>query len=161
MTVVCNTRCLNAHLTGVQRYTQNILSFFPEKIECQQPSPNTSRGIRGHLWEQFSLPARVKKRLLRSPSNSGPISYTNQVVTIHDVVSLDHPEWFNKTYVKWYNYMLPHLCKNARHIITISDFSKSRIMEKLKVPDSKITRIYNGCDDLIKTETSSKPFDVP
>jgi glycosyltransferase involved in cell wall biosynthesis len=139
---------MNAALTGVQRYTKNILGFFPEKPECVQPSEKWSRGIKGHLWEQVALTGKLHKKLLWSPSNSGPLSYSNQVVTIHDVVSADHPEWFNKAYVKWYNYMLPRLCKKARHIITVSDFTKSRIMELYRVAETKITRVYNGCDDL-------------
>jgi glycosyltransferase involved in cell wall biosynthesis len=162
MTIVCNTRCMNAPLTGVQRYTEKILGSFPQKIENVQPSPSASRGLKGHAWEQLALPFMMRKRLLWSPSNSGPISYSRQVVTIHDVVSVDHPEWFTQAYVKWYNYMLPRLCKNALHIITISEFSKQRIMELFKVPYSKITMIYNGTGDLKKQSGADhQPLKIP
>jgi glycosyltransferase involved in cell wall biosynthesis len=84
------------------------------------------------------------------------------VVTIHDVVSVDHPEWFNKTFVKWYDYMLPRLCKKARHIITVSDFTKERLIQLFNTPESKITRIYNGCDDLMNINgNGSKPLFIP
>jgi glycosyltransferase involved in cell wall biosynthesis len=146
MSIICNTRCLNASLTGTQRYTQKILDSFPQTIEHIAPAPNLSRGMKGHLWEQFILPGKLKGNLLWSPSNSGPLSYKNQVVTIHDIVSIDHPEWFNKTYVKWYDYMLPRLCKKAAHIIAISEFTRQRIIDVFKVPESMITVIYNGAD---------------
>jgi glycosyltransferase involved in cell wall biosynthesis len=104
----------------------------------------------------------LRKQLLWSPGNSGPINYSRQVVTIHDVVSIDHPEWFTGPYVKWYNYMLPRLCKKAQHIITISEFSRQRIMELFKVPYSKITRIYNGTGELKKKlEPSPQPLKIP
>ena len=153
---------MNAALTGVQRYTKNILRYFPEQVECLQPSQKWSRGIIGHLWEQVTLAGNLHHKLLWSPSNSGPLSYSNQVVTIHDVVSVDHPEWFNNTYVKWYDFLLPRLCKKARHIITVSDFTKIRLMELYDVAESKITRIYNGCDDLINIPVKElKPMQVP
>lgn len=162
MSIVCNTRCMNATLTGVQRYTKNILDHFPEQVERLQPSEKLSRGMTGHLWEQFVLTPKLQKKLLWSPSNSGPLNYANQVVTIHDVVSVDHPEWFNKTFVKWYDYMLPRLCKKARHIITVSDFTKERLIQLFNTPESKITRIYNGCDDLMNINgNGSKPLFIP
>src|ERR1700712_4046990 len=134
MSIICNTRCLNATLTGTQRYTQKVLDAFPQAIDHAAPAQSLSRGMKGHLWEQIILPSKLKNNLLWSPSNSGPISYKKQVVTIHDIVSIDHPEWFNKTYVRWYDYMLPRLCKNAAHIITISEFTRQRLLEVFKVP---------------------------
>lgn len=160
MPIVCNTRCLMASLTGTQRYTQKILGGFPREIETISPPAFMAAGMKGHFWEQFILPGRLKGNLLWSPSNCGPVNYKKQVVTIHDIVSIDHPEWFNKTYVKWYDYMWPRLCKNAAHIITISNFSRDRIMDVLKVPEEKITVIYNGAD-LKQTSDTSVPLNLP
>lgn len=159
MSLICNTRCLNATLTGTQRYTQKILEAFPEQVERIAPTQDISRGIKGHVWEQFILPGKLKNNLLWSPSNSGPMFYKKQVVTIHDLVSVDHPEWFNKKFVKWYNYMLPRLCKNAEHIIAISDFTRQRIMDIYNIPDSKITMIHNGAD--VDRAMSSQMMELP
>jgi len=146
MSIICNTRCLDATLTGTQRYTQKILEGFPVDVQQIAPKKGTSRGTRGHVWEQFILPRKLNNELLWSPSNSGPINYSKQVVTIHDLVSVDHPEWFNKTYARWYKFMLPRLCSSAAHIIAISEFTRQRIQEVFNVPDSKITVIYNGAN---------------
>ncbi|MDB5137172.1 MAG: glycosyltransferase family 1 protein [Mucilaginibacter sp.] len=162
MSITCNTRCMNSALTGVQRYTQKILESFPGDVKQIAPALNISRGITGHLWEQFMLPGKLGKNLLWSPSNSGPISYKRQVLTVHDVVSMDHPEWFNKNYVRWYNYMLPSLCQKVDHIITISEFSRQRILKLFKVPDSKVTLIYNGSDKIVSSSAHvMEPFKVP
>jgi len=108
------------------------------------------------------LPGKVKNNLLWSPSNSGPLACKNQVLTIHDLVSIDHPEWFNKSYVKWYDYMLPRLVKNVQHIIAISEFTRSRILEVFKVPDSKVTLIYNGADtEPSIPDKNSTPMTLP
>lgn len=154
---------MDANLTGVQRYTQTILSNFPKnEYDTIRPPLKYSHGMKGHLWEQVILPLKLHNNLLWSPSNSGPINYKKQVVTIHDLVSLDHPEWFNKKYLQWYNYMLPRLCKNVEHIIAISEFTRQRILETFKVPESKVTVVYNGTD--MKPPTDNNPhqkLDIP
>jgi len=143
--LVCNTRCLQTKLTGVQRYTLEILKHFPKnEVELVKPPDTIARGALGHLWEQTILPLNIGKSLLWSPSNSGPITLKRQIVTIHDVVPIDHPEWLNPTFAKWYNFLMPRLIKNVEHIITISEFSKQRIVDLYKIPDSKISVIYNG-----------------
>jgi glycosyltransferase involved in cell wall biosynthesis len=114
-----------------------------------------SQGIKGHFWEQCMLPIKSKGKLLWSPSNSGPISVRRQVVTIHDVAMIDHPEWFNEKFCAWYGYMLPLLCKRAEHIITISDFTKQRLLELFDLPEQKITKIYNGAS--LNPTGTSKP----
>ena len=144
--IVVNTRNLNSPKTGVQRYTEEILKVFPENsFSTKKPDKSFSNGAKGHFWEQLILPRQINSNdILWSPSNTGPISHKNQVVTIHDVVSFDHPEWLNKQFSAWYRFHQPKLVRNSKKVITISNFSKERIMHYLKVPDSKIEVIYLG-----------------
>lgn len=144
--IVCNTRCLNANFTGVQRYTTEILKGLPPTVDQMSCPPKLSRGLKGHAWEQMVLPVKMKGKLLFSPSNTGPVFYCNQVVVLHDIVPIDHPEWFNPNFSRWYRSILPILVKNVRHIIAISEFTKERIVTKLKVSEGKISVIYNGVD---------------
>lgn len=161
--LICNTRCLQTKLTGVQRYTTEILKHFPaEGVKCISPSDKIARGTFGHLWEQLILPGKLKNDLLWSPSNSGPISVKHQVVTIHDLVPIDHPEWLNKYFARWYNFITPKLVKTAVHIITISEFSKQRIIDLYNVPDSKISIIYNGINkERLSYSAMIKPKNLP
>jgi glycosyltransferase involved in cell wall biosynthesis len=139
---------LDAKVTGVQRYTKSILEYFDS--DCYReiaPSKQFSHGMKGHFWEQIILPGKLKKdEVLWSPSNAGPISVKNQVVSIHDLVPLDHPEWVSKTFSVWYKIFWPLLFKNARHFIAISEFTKSRMIEKLHVPEDKISVVHNGVE---------------
>jgi glycosyltransferase involved in cell wall biosynthesis len=160
--IVCNTRCLNADLTGVQRYTQKILSAFPGEIQRLAPLATNSRGIKGHVWEQLVLPAKTIGKLLWSPSNTGPLFCQRQVVTVHDLVTLDHPEWFNRRFVSWYNTLLPQLCKKADHILTISEFSRSRILDLFSLPPSRVTMIHNGVDhSFSELSLTDYPIELP
>ncbi len=143
-----NCRNLIGHTTGVQRYTKNIIENIGDlPFQEVYPDENFSSGFKGHYWEQFILPKKcAKNELIWSPSNTGPVFYDNQILTIHDTVPFDHPEWLNKKFVLWYKFLQPKLARKVKHIITISEFSKNKIIEHLKVPEEKISVIYNGVD---------------
>ncbi|WP_051666082.1 glycosyltransferase family 1 protein [Pedobacter sp. R20-19] len=151
---------MNANFTGVQRYTYELLRRFPEKVEQISPSQKFSRGIKGHIWEQLFLPRKLNGSLLFSPSNTGPVLYKNQIVVLHDIVTIDHPEWFNKKFTSWYNFLLPKLANNAKHILTISDFTKDRIIKKLRISESKISVVHNGVDHSFLSHQDKK-VDLP
>jgi glycosyltransferase involved in cell wall biosynthesis len=144
--MVVNTRCLGTNLTGVQRYTLEILKRL--SLAHLELSPHYfSRGFAGHLWEQGVLPLKLRRdQLLWSPSNCGPLALRNQVVTMHDIAPIDHPEWFTKRFALWYQMLIPRLVYRVRHIITVSEFTKNRLINALQVPAEKITVIYNGVD---------------
>ncbi|WP_151725586.1 glycosyltransferase family 4 protein, partial [Acinetobacter ursingii] len=61
-------------------------------------------------------------------------------------VPFDHPEWLNPKFVWWYKFLQPKLVKKVKHIITISEFSKNKIIEHFNIPEEKISVIYNGID---------------
>jgi len=144
-TLVCNTRILGTHLTGVQRYLSELLTNF--EGEFIQTSPKRPlNGLMGHAWEQLALPVKSGKSLLWSPSNSGPLSVERQVLTLHDMVPIDHPEWLNPLFAKWYQILTPPLLKKVRSIITISEFTKSRILFHYPSLESKIHVVHNGVD---------------
>lgn len=135
MKIYANVRSISGRTTGVQRYGREILSRIENIIIVGEGKDS---GITGHLWEQTVLPKLTSDGLLWSPANTGPITVQNQVVTIHDVAALDHPEWFSSKFSAWYNFVLPRVAKKAKKIITVSEFSKSRIVEKCRVNPEKI-----------------------
>ena len=144
--VVINTRSLSAGLTGVQRYTSELCARFADRVTYINPA-TPLQGVKGHLWEQFRLPALVRGRLLWSPANSGPIAIRCQVVTVHDVAVLDHPEWYNPRFAAWYRWMTPWLVRRASHIIAVSEFTKRRLIETTGVEQRRVTVVPNGVDD--------------
>jgi glycosyltransferase involved in cell wall biosynthesis len=117
----------------------------PAKLDSVKPS-RALLGIKGHLWEQFYLPTQLHRRLLWSPGNTGPISVSKQVLTIHDVASLDHPEWFERKFALWYATLLPRLVRKVRAVITVSNFSKERIIRLGGLEPARVHVIYNGVD---------------
>lgn len=143
--IAANTRVLSAHLTGVQRYTVELLKCLGSEVEMISPSRRLP-GMLGHVWEQLVLPGRLNNSFLWSPSNTGPLSVRRQVVTIHDVVSLDHPEWLNPRFAAWYRWLIPRLARKVTAIITDSESTKQRLLGHVHIDESKVSVVHLGVD---------------
>ena len=144
--VIANTRILNGNLTGVQRYLSELLQRMPsDRIQHIAPHHPLS-GTRAHLWEQAVLSLRTQGNLLWSPSNTGPLSVSRQVVTIHDVVPIDHPEWLNPRFAAWYRFLTPRLARRVARVITVSEFTRSRLLETTGVAHDKVIVVPLGVD---------------
>ena len=124
--IVVNMRTLAAPATGVQRYTKEVVSRLGTDLDLV--APGRGRGSLGHAWEQTVLPLRLRGRLLFSPGGTGPVSVSRQVVTIHDAAVLDHPEWFSSRFGRWYRFVHLRLLARARRVITVSEFSRRRLV---------------------------------
>ena len=140
-----NLRTLGYGITGVQRYLLSLLPHMPSELKSVKPS-QALQGIKGHLWEQLYLPTQLQRRLLWSPGNTGPVGLSRQVLTVHDIASLDHPEWFERKFALWYAALLPRLINKVRAIITVSHFSKERIVRLTRVRPESVHVIHNGVD---------------
>jgi len=124
-------------------------------------------GIRGHLWEQTELLQRSRGGVLWSPSITGPLLHPRQVVTIHDVVPLDHPEWLSRQFAQWYRWLTPRLAQTACHIITVSEYSKSRIVHHSGISPDKVAVTLLAADRRFaprsghETQTTLMPLNLP
>ncbi|QDV24716.1 glycosyltransferase family 4 protein [Aureliella helgolandensis] len=147
MQVEVNGRYLAQQLTGQQRYAREIVARLGDRMTVIEPS-QAAVGIRGHLWEQVQLPRKMRSSVLWSPSTTGPLSVRNQVVTIHDCAYFDQADCFTKAFAAWYQFLVPRLARRVQRVITVSHFSKSRIVELCNIPEEKIDVIYSGVDSV-------------
>jgi glycosyltransferase involved in cell wall biosynthesis len=142
--IVVNARYLSRRLTGVERSAAEVVSHWNGNVQLRRP-PRHLPGFMGHAWEQLVLPGQLPRgALLWSPANSGPLAVSNQVVSIHDLSPLDHPEWFNPVFAGWYRWLLPALARRARCIITPSEFSRQRLQARFALPPERIVVVPGG-----------------
>jgi len=140
--VVVNGRFLARRITGVERYGREILRFIGDRSRLES---TRSQGWRGHLWEQFVLPARLSREsLLWSPANTGPLMVRQQALTIHDLSPLEHPEWFRANFAAWYRLFLPMLATRVQMIFTPSEYVKQKVMKRFGFRHVTVTP--NGVD---------------
>lgn len=164
--IVINARFLCQHVSGVQRFAfevssrlkklnKNVVFVCPNQIVrhdwAKELEPIIIGTKAGHTWEQIELAKYLlqnKNPLLLNLGNTGPVFYKNQITVMHDVAYLAYPENFSMSFRLWYSIMSHFICKNAKKIITVSNFSKSEIERYLKCPSDKIEVAYNGLSRL-------------
>lgn len=153
--IAVNARCLTRPISGVERYTLEIAKRMPGP-RMIQPRRRMGR-LRGTLWEQIVLPLQIKKgELLWSPANAGPWIVSHQIITLHDAAVFDGPEWFHPAFAAWTRISWGILSHRVKKIITVSRFSKRRLMECLQIPEEKICVVYNGVAPEFQPQTAEK-----
>lgn len=100
------------------------------------------------VYQQFMLP-RVAQRLgaevLFCPGYLSPIwSGVPVVVTIHDTQFRDVPNSISWGQRFIYNRVLPKAARTAHRVITVSEFSRNRIHEELRIPLERVSVIHTG-----------------
>ena len=102
----------------------------------------------GHAWEQALLPLAARRaKLVLSPANLAPLTLGRRnVVLIHDAAALRHPEWYSRAYVAYQRALLPRLARTAARVITVSEFSRSELIDVLGAPPDRIAVVPNGVD---------------
>lgn len=158
---VVNGRYLTQKATGVHRYAFEICNKLHEMgVDFHVAVPNEIHpdykfnfkvvkcgSFNTHLWEQISLPRYLKRigsPLLISFTGCGPLNYSNQIMTIHDVSHERYPEWFSKNYYRFYHYMMPRIGKKAHAVLTVSEFSKKEIVDTLGINAEKIHVVHSN-----------------
>jgi len=73
-----------------------------------------------------------------------PFSPAKTVLTIHDLSFEKHPEFFPRAMARRLKTMLPYSARKADHIIAVSDQTKRDLIDLYRLPEQKISVIYNG-----------------
>lgn len=161
--IIINGKFLSQKVTGVQRYARELVEALdniagdntdfeiavPPEAKDIPKYKNIKVNVVGKLhkqmWEQISFPKYVKSRSAVSLNlcNAAPLSNPG-IVCIHDVKIKAYPQFFKRSFLMWYGILFSSETKKAKHIITVSDFSKSEICRYYNVNSDRITVIPNA-----------------
>jgi glycosyltransferase involved in cell wall biosynthesis len=150
--------------TGLGTYTYNVVSrlkrFKPKWCVRAITNRESAAQIAGlcdsvriadaaiyTLREQWQVPWAARGAdLLHVPHYNVPLLYRGRlVVTIHDIIHLMDDRRNVGISVRAYaTVMLNAAVRKADHIITVSEFSKTQIVERLRVDPSRVSVIWNG-----------------
>ncbi|HVM89425.1 MAG TPA: glycosyltransferase family 1 protein [Puia sp.] len=103
-------------------------------------------------WEQFRLPKAVRKNkvdFLHCTCNTAPLKLTVPLLlTLHDIIYLEKVDFKGTAYQNFGNlyrrFVVPKVVEKSKIIITVSDFERQTIIEKLKLPEEKVKVVYNA-----------------
>lgn len=133
-----------------------------EDQECLRPGGNLEvvelSAVTYADWEQFKLPKAVKEYgvdLLHSTSNTAPVRVgVPLVVTVHDIIFLEQTLSTMKTaspyqrlghvYRRW---NVPQVMESAARVITVSEFERQRIQDRIPGIANRLDVVYNGVSD--------------
>ena len=165
--VALNGRFLAAPATGVQRVAEELIKqldilldetpsttrwtlFVPANAKRRLPLKNIaihqSSGVGGRLWEQLELPKLARGQLLVSLCNQAPLLQKGGLLMIHDAQAFISPESYSLPFRFWYGFGVPRMGAKADRILTVSNYSRDKLVEYRIATPSKTTVIYNGID---------------
>ncbi len=177
--IVINGRVLLLPTNGIPRYASEIIRYFDNtvlegyNIEIVIPEKNKPSLVLKNL-KYISLPnsvmwdytraeryARKKKALYVNMASKG-VLYKNSVATIFDIrpISYDSKPCdirSLKYYVK-FKCSIDLALKNARHIVTISDFCKKEIVKYSKKKNDEISVIGCGWNHILSIKEDDSIF---
>jgi glycosyltransferase involved in cell wall biosynthesis len=68
----------------------------------------------------------------------------DQVVTIHDIIPIERPDWFSRSFAALHAWLVPLLVQRVRHVITVSEYTRQRLIERFRINPDRVTTIPNG-----------------
>ncbi len=174
--IFINGRFLTQRVTGVQRVAREYVKqmdarkdlwngnqfvlVVPEDYDSQFKLTNIPvkilRGKGNYAWEQMRLPKYVRKEkgnFLLNFCNLCPLSLNDKnIVMIHDLAFVYHPEFYNWKFNAAYRFLVKREARKCHCILTVSEFSKKQLMDTYHLPDQKIAVLYSGVPDFPETQ---------
>lgn len=102
------------------------------------------------LWEQCVLPGvlrRLGADVLHAAAFVGPLlSSCPQIITVHDLSFLRHPEFFRRGNRLYLGTFTGIACRRAAAVIAVSQFTAREVQQLLRVPAERVHTIYHGID---------------
>jgi len=167
MRIGIDARELCGRSTGVGRYLGGLLSEWATDPHAQRHEfalyahgplslpldarrfpARTVAGGGGSWWEQVQVPPAVAADQLDvwfAPGYTAPLRLAAPiVVAIHDLSFVAHPEWFRVREGARRRWLTSQSASRAASVVTISEFSKRELVDRLGVPAEKIRVIPPG-----------------
>lgn len=177
MRIAVDARELSGKPTGVGRYLAGLLREWSATRDAhghelilyahrpvEAPDGCATRevaGSGGTSWEQRALPAAIaadRADLLFSPAYSTPLlTRIPRVVALHDISFVARPDWFRWREGARRRWLARRSAAASRAVVTISEFSKREIVERLRVSPEAVHVIPPGVDGPPATATGRAP----
>lgn len=83
--------------------------------------------------------------LLYSPTQHGLMRHPGQIITIHDLISLENPEQ-HPSQTFFFKHVVPHLLRRSAAVFTVSATVREQIRDEYRFPLDRIFVVPNGVD---------------
>lgn len=135
--------------------TRQLTLYTPEPLPFLATLPATANvhevvcgSGRGTWWEQTHLRRAVRSDppdVFFAAAYTAPLALgVPLVLAVHDVSFAAHPEWFRPREGARRRLITRQAARRARTVLTVSEFSKREIVERLGLAPERVEVIYNG-----------------
>ncbi len=167
-----------AHNGGVASYTRNLssnLSRIPDLdmvyfySSLRKPYKGELRNVKSYRlppslfevlfnrWRNISIERFIGPiDIFHSSDWTQPPSKAKKITTYHDVVPLKYPQWSHPKIVEVHKRRLKLVEKEADRVICVSEATKKDLLEVSRIPQDRITVIYEGPTANFKPQTQDK-----
>ncbi|MFW2513781.1 glycosyltransferase family 4 protein [Demequina sp. SO4-13] len=127
--VMVNGAFRGQRVTGQQRYATEIadrLLSLPGIEEAQPSGRWSGTSAREWAWTLARLPGLARGSTLVSLTSRAPLG-TRQVLAVHDLFVLTHPQWYSRRYVATHAPALRAQIKAAHAVVAVSEPAAAQI----------------------------------
>ncbi|MCE3074406.1 glycosyltransferase family 4 protein [Chryseobacterium gwangjuense] len=167
--------------SGLGNYSRDLVrilsKYFPEneyilfnknqsdrgKDILENPNVYFVETSKGSMSRQFKMGKDAQKQnadIFHGLSGELPLKWDKKpikkIVTIHDLIFVRYPHYYSFFDRKIHLWKFKKAANTADKIIAISEQTKRDIIQFLKVPESKIEVIYQGCHKAFKEQQSEE-----
>ncbi|MCY7423143.1 MAG: glycosyltransferase family 4 protein [Chitinophagaceae bacterium] len=119
--------------------------------------PKARHALSFRWWFDVKIPLALKKYkadVFVSPDGfCSLITRVPQVLVVHDLAFIHHPKFISTLHRIFYQRYTPLFLKKAAVIATVSEFSKSDIMEQYHVDEGKIINVSSAAKSIFQPVT--------
>jgi len=173
MKIAVNTRfLLKDQLEGIGWYTYELLKcmveqhpeeefifffdrpysdqyIFAKNITPLVLFPPARHPVLWHCWFEWSVARALKKYeadVFLSPDGYASLSTSVKTVMVtHDIAHVHYPEQIAFLARKYYQEMVPRFLKHVQKVVTVSEFTRSDVLDAYPIDPQKVVAVYNGC----------------
>ncbi|MFV0365725.1 MAG: glycosyltransferase family 4 protein [Mangrovibacterium sp.] len=134
--------------------SKNLQLLLPKKKQT---------GIKKSIWRTWGIQHDINAlhaNIYHGLTNELPFSIkktgVKSVVTIHDLIFLRYPRFYKAIDRTIYNYKFRRACKDADHIVAVSECTKRDITQFYGITPEKISVIYQGCHEQFKQNSTDE-----
>ena len=110
----------------------------------------------------FALRQKTDADLFFSPGFNAPaFAAIPYVLCLHDLCPLDNPESRSFAKVAYFQAVTKRACRLANCVLTVSEFSRTRILEWTGLPESRVVNVSNGVGAEFSPEGPRYSFPIP
>ncbi len=140
MNVLSDARWVGAH--GIGRFAGEVLRRFPEHMQLVR-GPNPLSPV-DPAWLSAQAFAKRPAVFFSPGFNPPPVCPAALVFTIHDLIHIDVHGEGSLAKRLYYETVVKPACHRAHRVLTVSEYSRSRIIAWSGVPESQVVNIGNG-----------------